>query len=118
VGAGSGISRAIQNVATTMGPTILGSILAASYGAQLASHLHGLPAPAWSAAHGSIAGAVAVAAKLPPALGDPLASAAKLAYTNAMAEVLLISAAVAIAGAVLVLLFLPSRAPRHEPEAA
>ncbi len=111
VGAGSGISRAIQNVATTMGPTILGSILAASYGARLATHLRGLPAPAWSAAHGSIAGAVAVAAKLPPALGAPLASAAKLAYTNAMAEVLLISAAVAVGGAVLVLIFMPSRAP-------
>lgn len=117
VGAGSGISRAVQNVATTMGPTILGSILAASYGAHLAQHLRGLPAPAWSAAHGSIAGAVAVAAKLPPALGDPLASAAKVAYTNAMAEVLLISAAVAVVGAVVVLLFLPSRAPRREPEA-
>jgi hypothetical protein len=100
-----------------MGPTILGSILANSYGAQLASHLRGLPAPAESAAHGSIAGAIAVAGTLPPAIGAPLASAAKLAYTNAMAEVLLISAAVAVVGAVLVLLFLPSRAPQRDPEA-
>ncbi|MBO0707022.1 MAG: MFS transporter [Candidatus Dormibacteraeota bacterium] len=118
VGAGSGISRAIQNVATTMGPAILGSILAGSYGARLGSHLRGLPAPAWSAAHGSIAGAVAVAGKLPPSVGRPLATAAKLAYTDAMGEVLLISAAVALVGAVLVVIFLPARAPESEPGAA
>ncbi len=114
VGAGSGISRAIQNVATTMGPTILGSILANSYGARLAAHLGGLPAPARTAAHGSIAGAVAVATHLPPSVGRPLAAAAKLAYTDAMAEVLLISAAVAVVGAVLVLVFLPARAPQQD----
>ena len=110
-GAGTGISRALQNLATTLGPSILGSVLTSTYRADLSAHLQSLPAGVRSVAEGSVSGAVVVARRLPPGPGLPLLRAAASAYTQAMSEVLLICGGVGLAGAVLVLLFLPARAP-------
>jgi DHA2 family multidrug resistance protein-like MFS transporter len=109
-GAGSAFTRMLQNVAASFGVAIMGSLLNGAYRSRLTGDVSGLPAPARSAAEGSVAGAVAVAHRLPPGLGKPLIAAAGDAYAAGMADVMLLSAAVLLALAVLVAIFLPRRA--------
>jgi EmrB/QacA subfamily drug resistance transporter len=107
-GAGSALTRALQQVAASFGVAILGSILNNAYQAQLEPHLASLPAAAAAVARGSIAGAVAVSSHLPAGLGAPLAAATKDAYSQGMAEVMLVSAALMLLAAVSIALFMPS----------
>ena len=108
-GAGSALTRALQQVAATFGVAILGSILNSVYQNQLASQVASLPPAARNAAQGSVAGAVAIASRLPASLGKPIASAAKAAYTSGMTDVMLVSAALMVLTAVAIAIFLPSR---------
>lgn len=108
-GAGTALTRALQQVAASFGVAVLGSILNTAYQNALAPHLAGLPTLVRSAAEGSIAGGVAVAAKLPPTLGTPLAAAAKQAYVQGMTEVMIISAVLLLVTAVTIAIFLPTR---------
>ena len=79
-GAGSALTRAIQNVGASLGVAIMGSILNSAYQAHLSGQLSGFPATARSAAETSVAVAAAVAHHLPAALGGPLLRAAEVAY--------------------------------------
>ncbi|HEX9096108.1 MAG TPA: DHA2 family efflux MFS transporter permease subunit [Candidatus Dormibacteraeota bacterium] len=108
-GAGSALTRALQQIAATFGVAILGSILNNVYQAQITPHLAALPAAARDVALGSIAGAHAVAAHLPPAVGAGVVRAANEAYTRGMGEVMLISASLVLATAVAIAIFLPTR---------
>jgi DHA2 family multidrug resistance protein-like MFS transporter len=108
-GAGSALTRALQQIAATFGVAILGSILNNAYQAQLAPHLATLPSAARDVALGSIAGAHAVATHLPPTIGAAVVHAANGAYTKGMGEVMLISAGLVLATAVAIAIFLPSR---------
>jgi len=62
--------------------------------------------------------AAAVAHHLPAALGGPLLRAAEVAYAQSMSDVLVVTAGLLVAGAVLMTLFLPARAPQVEQPAA
>ena len=108
-GAGSALTRALQQIAATLGVATLGSILNSAYQAQIGPHLAGLPAAAREAALGSIAGAHAVAAHLPTAISTAVVGAANQAYVHGMSEVMLVSAALVLATAILIAIFLPSR---------
>jgi DHA2 family multidrug resistance protein-like MFS transporter len=108
-GAGSALTRALQQVAASFGVAILGSILNNVYQADLNAHLATLPAAARELALGSIAGAVAVASHLPVTVGAPLAGAAKDAYTSGAATVTLVSAGLMFLTAIAIAIFLPSR---------
>ncbi len=100
-GTGTGLSQTLRQVGGALGVAILGSVLADTYHANLPA---GVPA----AARDSISGAVAVAARL----GDPaLLAAGRQAYLDAMSMVLLVCAAVAVAGAVICAVLLPAAAP-------
>ena len=110
MGAGSGLTRTLQNVGASFGVAIMGSLLNAAYLAQLDPHLAGLPAVARGAARNSLAGATAVAHHLPPALGGPLLLAARDAYSSGMSEVLLVTAVMSVALAVLVGVLMPAKA--------
>jgi EmrB/QacA subfamily drug resistance transporter len=109
-GAGSALTRALQQIAATFGVAILGSILNNAYQGSLASHLNGLPSAIKAVANGSLAGAHAVAAHLPAAIGAPLVHAANVAYAQGMSEVIVICAIIIGAGGVLIAIFMPSRA--------
>ncbi len=90
----------------SLGVAILGSVLGSAYRSGLGAHLAGLPAQAYAAGQGSLAGAAAVA---PHVFGG-----ACVAYANGMSDVMLVSAAVLAAAALLVALFLPARSrPRR-----
>jgi EmrB/QacA subfamily drug resistance transporter len=108
-GAGTALTRALQQVAASFGVAILGSILNNAYQNNLAPHIAGIPSAAGQAAEGSIAGAVAIASRLPASIGAPIARAAKDAYTQGMAEVMLVSATLMLATAIAIAIFLPSR---------
>ncbi|MEA2634993.1 MAG: hypothetical protein QOH92_1760 [Chloroflexota bacterium] len=108
-GAGSALTRALQQIAATFGVAILGSILNSAYQGQIASHLAALPSAARDAALGSLAGAHAVAAHLPPSIGIPVVGAANQAYAHGMSEVMLVSAGLVLATAIAIAVFLPSR---------
>ena len=113
-GAGSALTRAIQNVGASFGVAIMGSILNSAYQANLSGQLADLPAALRSAAETSVAVAAAAASHLPAPLGDRLLSAAAGAYAQGMSDVLMVTAGLLVVGAILMALFLPARAPQHE----
>jgi DHA2 family multidrug resistance protein-like MFS transporter len=115
-GAGSALTRAIQNVGASFGVAVMGSILNSSYQAQIQSHLAGMPAPVRSAAETSVAVAATVAHHLPAPAGAQLLRAAQVAYSQGMSDVLLVTGGLTFAGAVLMALFLPARATRITAE--
>jgi MFS transporter, DHA2 family, multidrug resistance protein len=108
-GAGSALTRALQQIAATFGVAILGSILNSAYQAQIGSQVATLPSKLRELALSSVAGAHAVAAHLPPSASTALVRAANEAYTHGLGEVMLISAGLMLAVAIAVAVFLPSR---------
>ena len=114
-GAGSALTRALQQIAATFGVAILGSVLSNAYQAQIGPRLATLPAAAREVALSSLAGAHAIAAHLPPPAGAVVVRAADDAYTQGMAEVMLVSAALVLATAVAIAIFLPSKVSPIEP---
>jgi len=116
-GAGSALTRTLQNIGSSFGVAVMGSILNGAYQAGLSGHLTGLPAQVQAAAQSSVAVGAAVAGHLPGPLGANLLRAAQDAYSQGMSEVMLVSAAMMVGGAVLMALFLPARAPQMEEPA-
>jgi DHA2 family multidrug resistance protein-like MFS transporter len=113
-GAGSALTRAIQNVGASLGVAVMGSILNSAYQAHLSGQLDGFPAAARSAAQTSVAVAAAVARHLPASLGNQLLRSAETAYSQGMSEVLLVTAGLLVVGALSMALFLPARAAHAE----
>lgn len=102
-GVGTGISMTLRQVGGALGVAILGSVLANAYSDRL-------PASAPPVAHDSVAAAAVAAARL----HDPaLLLAGQVAYLHAMDVVLVVCAAVALAGATIAALRLPARAPQR-----
>jgi hypothetical protein len=109
-GAGTALSRTLQQIGASFGVAILGSTLNNGFRSDMTGHLAGLPVQVRAAGLSGVAGATAAAHHLPGPVGQPLIRAADDAYARGMAEVLLVAAGLMVAGAVLVALFLPARA--------
>jgi len=110
-GSGSALTNVARQVSGALGVAVLGSILAQAYRVQLSPHLTGLPAAAKGAAAGSIAGTQAVASKLgtaSPAARD-LAAFADHAFVHSMHITTLISAAITLLGALVIVIWMPGR---------
>jgi Na+/melibiose symporter-like transporter len=101
-GVGTGVVEAIDEVGGPLGIAIFGSVLSAGYLAHLG--LSGLPGPAASAARESVFGGVAVAEQLHLPL---LLTSVRTAFVQGMDTALLVSAGIALVGAILALLYLP-----------
>jgi EmrB/QacA subfamily drug resistance transporter len=108
-GAGSALTRTLQQLAASFGVAILGSILSNAYRAKLVEHLIGLPDRLRDVAEGSVAGASLIAGHMPGPLGIDLIHAAHDAYAVGMTDVLRVSAAVMVAGALAIGVFMPAR---------
>lgn len=108
-GVGSAMNDTTRQVGGAMGVAILGSILAASYGANIESTLEGLPPEAAAIAGDSIGGALGVAPRLGDA-GRGLIDAAQAAFIGGMSAAIWVAAGVVLAGAVISVRFLPARA--------
>jgi MFS transporter, DHA2 family, multidrug resistance protein len=122
-GAAAGISETAAELGGSLGIAILGSLGTALYRSELTHTLPaGLPAAAAEIARGTLGGAVGVAAQLPDALGLALLDSARVAFVQGLHLAAGISAAIAIAGAVMALIMLrgapATAAPAHEPALA
>jgi len=113
-GAGSALTNTARQVSGALGVAVLGSVLAQVYRSQLSPHLANLPAAARDAAAGSITASQAVAAKLGPA-GQELARFADSSFVHAMHITTLISAAITLLGALIVMRWMPGRAAPAQP---
>jgi EmrB/QacA subfamily drug resistance transporter len=110
-GSGTALTMTLRQIGAALGIALLGSLLASVYTGRLA--VAGLPQPAAAAARDSVAGAMAVAARLH---NDQLAASAASAYLHASNVVLAVCSAVAVLGAIGVALALPARSAVTEPE--
>jgi EmrB/QacA subfamily drug resistance transporter len=107
-GAGSALTNTARQVSGALGVAVLGSILAQAYRSQLGPHLGSLPPAARSGATSSITASQAVAARLGPA-GRDLAAFADTSFVHAMHLTTLISAAITLLGALVVMRWMPGR---------
>ncbi|HEY4851573.1 MAG TPA: MFS transporter [Streptosporangiaceae bacterium] len=107
-GSGSALTNTARQVGGALGVAVLGSIVAQAYRGQLSPHLAALPPAARNAATGSIAATQAVASRLGPA-GARLNGFADTAFVHAMHVTTVISAAITLAGALVVLAWMPGR---------
>ena len=108
-GVGSAVLQAVKNVGTPLGAAVFGSAPSSGYQARL--RLEGLPQAAASAVRASLFGGVAVADRLGSA---PLLESVRTAFVHGMDLALAISAAVALAGVVLALTFVPGRSTTRQ----
>jgi hypothetical protein len=103
-GSGSALISALRQVGATIGVAVLGTVLNSVYRGHLA--VNGLPAAASAAAKSSVVGGVQVAHALGSA---PLLHAVRDAFVNGMDTMLWVCGGIALASAILALLFLPRR---------
>jgi EmrB/QacA subfamily drug resistance transporter len=105
-GAGSALTNTSRQVGVALGVAVLGSILAEEYRSRLQPALSVLPAAARGTASQSIAATQAVAQQA-GAAGHSILGPADVAFTQAMHTTSLIAAAITLAGALVVLRWMP-----------
>ncbi|MEU4403496.1 MFS transporter [Streptosporangium sp. NPDC023963] len=107
-GVGSAMSNTIRQVAGALGVALLGSLLSATYRDQIAPALTGLPEQLRHLAGESLTGTLGVAQGL-GARGAALIEPAKLAFVEGMHITALVSAVIALLGALVVFRWLPGK---------
>lgn len=110
-GSGTALTMTLRQAGGALGVALLGSILAATYTADLDTQ--GLPAPAADTAEESLAGALTVAAQLAQ---PALATSAREAYLSAMSATLVVTAVIAALSATLTAALMRGR-PTHDTPA-
>ncbi|MFE0702863.1 MFS transporter [Streptomyces sp. NPDC058872] len=110
-GSGSALNNTFRQVGGALGVAVLGSVLSSTYRSGIEGHLGGVPAALRDTAGESIEATLAVAQQLGPA-GEDLIAPAYAAFLDAMHITAIASAAIGLAGAVVVAAFLPGRPPR------
>ena len=106
-GAGAAVNSTLRQVGGAIAVAVLGSVLSAGYAGSLRPDLAGLPAGEAATARASIAGAAALALRLPS--GGWLRAAAGTAFLHGMTIVMLSCAGLAAIVAVTSLGYLPGR---------
>jgi MFS transporter, DHA2 family, multidrug resistance protein len=116
-GAASGISETSAEFGGALGIAVLGSIGTAVYRSEVADAVpSGVPHDAAEAARDTLGGAVAVADELPDRLGAGLLDAAREAFTQGLQLTAIVSAALALGVAILVMVLLRHVRAGSEPE--
>ncbi|MEU0503426.1 DHA2 family efflux MFS transporter permease subunit [Nocardia sp. NPDC005998] len=109
-GAGSSLIQAMRQIGGTVGIALLGTVLNATY--RSAVHTDGLPDQAAAAVEKSAANGIAIAHQLnSPQLLDSVTTA----FVDSIATMLWVCTAIAVAGAIASILFLPQRAKAIDP---
>jgi EmrB/QacA subfamily drug resistance transporter len=117
-GVGSAVNDTSREVGGALGVAIVGSMLSSLYSTNLNSKLPAaVPGQVRDAADQSVGAALQVSAQL-GRVGAPIADAARESFVYAMSRASLVTAAVALVGALLAWKFLPARAAGvHGPTA-
>ena len=108
-GLGSAINNLTRQAGGAMGVAILGSLLTSIYAREIASAVSGLPEELATSAQDNVGSAAMVAAGLDGPSGDALRAAANVAFMDAAAIAMLAAAVSALAGAILLLRYMPAR---------
>ncbi|HEY7013188.1 MAG TPA: hypothetical protein VH480_10550, partial [Streptosporangiaceae bacterium] len=103
-GAGSALISAMRQVGATIGVAVLGTVLSSVYRSHLV--VTGLPDPVAAAAKSSVVAGVAIAHQ---AGSVPLLESVRHAFVSGMDALLWVCAGIALASAILALIFLPRR---------
>ena len=103
-GSGSALISALRQVGATIGVAVLGTVLGSVYGSHL--DVTGLPATAAAAAKQSVVAGVHVASELGSAA---LLDSARIAFVQGLDTMLWVCGGIALASAILALIFLPRR---------
>lgn len=114
-GVGSAMNDTTRMVGGALGVAVIGSVLSSVYSSSMAGSVAGLPPAAASAASDSVGTALAIAGQLPSEAGAALIQAARSAFIDGMGSAVLVGSGVALAGALVALLFLPATARDEEP---
>jgi MFS family permease len=116
-GLGSAMNDTTRQIGGALGVAILGSVFASSFASNVSSALTGLPADAAAEASASVGAAIQIGQKMSGDAGIALVTASKQAFISAMDKGLFVGATIALVGAVVALIWLPSRAatPVEEP---
>ena len=107
-GAGSALTNTARQVAVALGVAVLGSILAQFYRSELSPQLNLLPGALRGTAAQSVSATQAVAQQLGPA-GRFLVAPGDTSFVNAMHITAVVAAIIAVAGAAVVLRWMPGR---------
>lgn len=107
-GVGSAVNDTVREVGGALGVAVLGSVLTSQYTSAISSSTTGLSEGAAHVADDSLGGAVGVAQQLGGGTGAALLDAAQAAYIDGFGLALTIAAFVAIAGAAVAAIWLPS----------
>ncbi len=111
LGVGSATNSSAIQLGGAVGVAVIGSVLASRYQGTMAPLLsgHAVPAAARAAILGSLGGALEVSRLAGGSVGLLLAKTARAAFINGMDLALKVGSVVALASAMVALLFLPSR---------
>ena len=109
-GIGSAMNDVVREVGGTLGVAVLGSIVSTSYASSMEDPTSRLPDEAAEAATDSVGAAHEVAAELGGAASAKLSILADQAFVDGMTTAAGLAAGAAIAGALVAMAFLPSRA--------
>ncbi|WP_433255033.1 MFS transporter [Streptosporangium sp. CA-135522] len=115
-GVGSAMSNTIRQIAGALGVALLGSLLSATYRDEIAPALTGLPEQLRHLAGESLTGTLNVAGGL-GARGAALIEPAKHAFLDGMHVTAVVSAAIALLGALVALRWLPGKSAPAAPAA-
>jgi MFS family permease len=110
-GIGSAVNDTTRLIGGALGVAVLGTVMKSIYVARIDAvpQVRLLPPAALSAVRSSVGGAAEVAARLPPPFGRALLLLANQAFVDGMRRAVLVGTFVALGGALVALLFLPSR---------
>jgi hypothetical protein len=115
-GIGSGVNDPTRITGGTLGVAVIGSIYASLYSSRLGTELPAaLPAGVVSGAHRSVGTAFGAASELAasghPRLAKALHDAASAAFFHGFETAVFVAAGIAVAGAVMALILIPSQPP-------
>jgi EmrB/QacA subfamily drug resistance transporter len=113
---GSAVNDTTRQVGGALGVAVLGSLLSSGYRAGMESGVQGLPDSAANVARDSVGGAMEVAARLGGSAGRALVDVAQSSFVSGMHTAVLVGAGVALIGALVALVFLPSDAVGRSAE--
>jgi EmrB/QacA subfamily drug resistance transporter len=109
-GVGSAVNDTVREVGGALGVAVLGSVLTSQYASGVSSSSAGLRDDLAHVANDSLGGAAGVAEQAGGTTGAALLDAAQAAYIDGFGLALTVAAFVALAGAAIAAIWLPSRA--------
>jgi EmrB/QacA subfamily drug resistance transporter len=115
-GVGSAMNDTTRQVGGALGVAVLGSVFTSAYVSGVAGAVTRLPATAAAEVQSSVGGAIGVGRSIAGRAGQHVIAVAAQSFVHAMSRALVLGSIVALAGALVSLVWLPNRAEPDEEE--